>query len=119
MVVERASTTVLEAYAAVLWFRLFFHLCVGSRLLLESNSEPFVISIKAAFSERALVEGCVREIRSHVAFNYITLRVRHVLGEIFNLIADHLSHTRIEEARCLVRSVFNREMTLVPCAPML
>ena len=103
MVVERASTTVLEAYAAVLWFRLFFHLCVGSRLLLESNSEPFVISI--VIVSPSLVEGCVREIRSHVAFNYITLRVRHVLGEFFNLIADHLSHTRIEEARCLVRSV--------------
>ena len=119
MVVERVSTTVLEAYAAVLWFRVFSHLCEGSRVLLESDSEPFVMSLEAAFSERALVESCVREIRSHVASNYISLRVRHVLGPIFNEIADHLSHARVEDARCLVRSVFGCEMTLVPCGPML
>ena len=40
---------------------------------------------------------------------HITLRTRFARGEL-NLIADHLSHLRIDEARCLVRNVFGMDL---------
>ena len=114
----RVSTTVVEGWAALIWFRLFGHLCARSRVLLESDSEPLVMALESAFSERPMVASCVREVRENVAKWYITLRVRHVLGAVFNEIADHLSHCRVELARCLVRNVFGLEMRLVSCDTM-
>jgi hypothetical protein len=76
------------------------------------------MALEAAFSERKHIGACVRELRQHVAEHFVMMRARHVTGAIFNVIADHLSHLRIAEARCLVLSVFGKPLRLVSSGGM-
>ena len=107
----RESTAYLEVLGAVYWFRQFGAFCEKRRLLLFMDNGTAVQGIQAAYSKIAAINPLIAEARKLSAQHHITLRTRFVRTEL-NEIADHLFYLRIEEARCLVRSVFGLELVL-------
>jgi hypothetical protein len=103
VVVSRESTTVLEAMAMEMWMRAFGALCKGLRVLVEGDNENVARAVARAYSSRPLVMACIHGICDSAARHSICLRSRVVLGDVFNKIADHLSHHRWEEALCVAR----------------
>jgi hypothetical protein len=87
----RESTTVEELQGAAHWARIFEHLITHKRVQLEMDSASSVGAIEKAFSAKPAVLTCLTDLRASCARAGIHLRVRHVLGTVFNKIADALS----------------------------
>ena len=51
--------------------------------------------------------------RIRFARNHVVLRVNHVKGDRFNLIADHLSHGRVSHAKAQAWQEFGIPLVLV------
>ena len=113
MVVECKSTTILELMGAVYWANAFGTKLNGLRVQLEMDCEPAVIDIQKAFSAKQSVLDCVSEFRLSCARSNFHLRTRHVLGEVFNKIADSLSRGRLDQACREAKEEFGRDLTLV------
>ena len=103
------STGVLEMFGVVFWLQHF----AKARLLLEVDNDAVMLALSRCYSDSAHMLDGIRHTRRLLAEHFIAVRVISVIGDVFNLVADHLSHNRIEEARCLVREVFQRELVLV------
>jgi len=107
----RESTGHLEVLGAKLWFQAFGSHCRAKRLLLFMDNGAAVQGLQAAYSKTASMNPLIAAARRISAEYHITLRTRFARGEL-NEIADHLSHLRIAEARCLVRRVFGMDLTV-------
>ena len=94
----RESTTVLEAMAHERWMRVFARMCAGLRVLLEGDNRNVTRAIHRAYSTRPAVMACVHGVCESAARHSVCLRVRWVLGILFNRIADLLSHDRWDQA---------------------
>jgi hypothetical protein len=97
----------------VWWLRHFAHLCTESRLLLEVDSDAVMLALSRCFSDSIPMLNGIRAARRIMADNFICIRVTSIIGHVFNLLADHLSHNRVREARCLAQQMFQRELVLV------
>jgi hypothetical protein len=67
-------------------------------------------ALEAAYSPQAEMMDVISEIRSVCVKSHITLRVRWIEGEVFNVIADSLSHDDFHQARLAARSEFGLAM---------
>ena len=107
------STGVLEMRGVVLWLQQFAHKCAKSRLLLEVDADAVMLALARCYSDSVPMLGGIRTARRQMAKFFICLRVTSITGHVFNLLADHLSHNRVREARCLAQDVFQRELVMV------
>ena len=114
VVLQRESTGVMEMWAVQLAMELFAPFCIGRRVLLESDSVSAVFALNTAFSSRPLIMRALRDIRMRVARSRIILRVCHIFGVKFNLVADHLSHNRLAQAQFLAVEEFGFQLFLLP-----
>jgi hypothetical protein len=112
---ECMSTTVLELMGAIHWASNFGPLTGASRVQLEMDCLPAVVDIQKAYSEKVAVMGCVSEFRLACARANMHLRTRHVLGEVYNRIADALSRDNLGQACRDAQEEFGLPLTLVPC----
>lgn len=118
-VVVRKSSTVLESFGARYFFQLFGDICEKKRLLFESDNAAVIYALEKYFSSKHHVAGSVRVIRKIVARFSIVLRARHCIGDVFNQLADFLSHGRLMEARCLAVQEFGSPLRFVDCPAIL
>jgi hypothetical protein len=95
---ERSSTGVLELLGAQHWFTRFAERCAGTRLEFCSDHQEVVRSLESGYSPTPSMMPPIGVIRSLCVEWEIVLRTRHVVGSRFNVIADHLSHNRLQEA---------------------
>ena len=109
---EALSTGALELMGVVHWFKRFGSRCCSKRLLLLVDNSAAVTGLEAAYSKTESLSPSILEARRCCAHSFITLRVRYI-NSCLNTIADHLSHNREAEARCLVREVFGKDLVLV------
>ena len=107
------STGVFEMAGVVWWLHHFAKRCAASRLLLEVDADAVMLAIARCFSDSVPMLHDIRCIRRAVAEHFISLRVSSILGAQFNVLADHLSHNRVKEARCLSANVFRRKLVLI------
>jgi hypothetical protein len=110
---ERESTGLFELLGALWWFRIFSMKCKGLRLQLELDSSPAVLGLQACYSAKPDAVAQIELILSVCVQSRILLRVRHVVGTLFNVIADRLSHNDLQAARCRARIEFGMELSLV------
>ena len=113
LVADTYSTTVLELMGAGAWANMFGPYVKSTRVQLEMDCAPAVIDILKAFSALPVVLECVTEFRLACARSNIHLRTRHVLGEVFNKIADALSRDNLAEACRVAKVEFDMELTLM------
>ena len=112
-VLSRESTGFLELLGGKFWFELFGDRCSACRLLLESDSASSVQGITAGFSKKPYLFELIRNIRFSCAIHFIDLRMRFIVGAIFNQISDLLSHGKVLEAQCRARLEFGLEFVLL------
>ncbi len=113
MVVDTMSTTVLELMGAIYWAKAFAPFMCNSRVLFEMDCEPAVIDIQQAFSAKPNVMQCVCEFRLACALPNVHLRTRHVLGHVYNKIADAISRDNLGEACLDAVAEFGLPLTLI------
>ena len=105
----RESSGVFEVLGAVYWLQLFGARCEAQRVQIEMDSDPGVMALEKAFSVKPAMLGCVSAARLLCADHYMCVRWRQVRGDVYNDIADHLSHGRWNAANALARSAFGLE----------
>jgi hypothetical protein len=103
---ERESTGVLEALGACMWASLFAARCRCRRVLLELDNEAVVLALGKAYSPRPEMLHPIRDFWASMSDVAASLRITHVVGALFNSVADHLSHGRFDEATCAAKSEF-------------
>jgi hypothetical protein len=59
------------------------------------------------YTERPVLMDVIRSIADLCCKHHITIRTRFILGSIFNLVADALSHNDIPQAELECRKSFN------------
>jgi hypothetical protein len=110
-VLERESTGVLELWAMELWLRAFGPQMQGQRVHFDTDSGPACLAVGSAYSPRPRMVEAVMAIQELCVQFHIILRVRHVIGDVFNIIADHLSHDRLRDAQCQARKEFGLRLS--------
>ena len=97
--VHRVSTGVLECRAVLRWLHVFGKRFAGQRLLMECDNSSAVQGIEAVYSDKEAMMIEITEIRRICLHHNIIMRTQHILGELYNRVADHLSHDRVPLAR--------------------
>jgi hypothetical protein len=100
------------------WLAIFQTQCQLKRVLLRTDSSATMQAFNKAFSSKPAMLRWLRAARLLVGRNHFILRVRHVGGSVFNLIADLLSHGRSEEACRVALELFGLRLVLVPVVAM-
>ena len=67
-------------------------MCEGKRLQLETDSKSASLGLQSGYSSLEHPMTLIRSCRITCASLHITFRVRHIMGDHFNQIADALSH---------------------------
>ena len=96
---SRESTGVLEAMGALWWLQTFSTRCRGSRVLLELDNSAAVLGLQGVYSPTLALLSVIESIAILCCELHVELRVRHVHGDVFNRVADALSHNHVEQAR--------------------
>jgi hypothetical protein len=115
---KRVSTGVLESAALMQWLAIFQTQCQLKRVLLRTDSSATMQAFNKAFSSKPAMLRWLRAARLLVGRNHFILRVRHVGGSVFNVIADLLSHGRSAEACRVALELFGLRLVLVPVVAM-
>jgi hypothetical protein len=109
---ERESSAFLEGLGVLWWLQTYRSCRRARRVLLAVDSDPTMMALRRGFSDCGLLNGVVSGIRTAVADEFTVLRVRSVLGAVFNVIADHLSHDRVDIAVRLAWRLFGLHMVV-------
>ena len=96
---DRESTGVMEMMGVHRWLQWFGSRCRGRRVHLDVDNSSVVLAVEGLYSPKLEMMTEIIAIAGLICKYNITLRIRHVMGKDFNVIADHLSHDRVEEAR--------------------
>ena len=113
MVDVRESTTYFELLACQLWMELFSSRCTGKRVMLENDNVACVLGLNRSFSVIPALIPMISRVRSICAIDHIQLYVGHVIGILFNKIADSLSHNDFHQAQCAAQQEFGLQLQLV------
>jgi hypothetical protein len=97
----------------MLWARLFMRRSAGQRVLLEMDSSCSVDALWRAYSPVSEMFKPIVTIWGEAADAFVCLRISHVVGTLFNRVADALSHGQLDLARCLMRAEFGTELQLL------
>ncbi len=112
------NAPLLEGRAVLHWFQMFAQRCAGRRLLLEIDSSTFVWVLESLYSSNPQLAAIVASIWDFVCRFHICLRVRHVMGDAYNLPAHYLSHGDFFQAQCHAQSLFGLPLKLVTLPPL-
>ena len=107
----RESTGFFEFRALTRWMLTFGPQFRGKRILVEGDNASVAYGVESAYSDKA---GSMEEIicfrKLCLRFNLI-VRVRHIVGDVYNAVADALSHNRVSLARQLALDDFGCPLT--------
>ena len=95
---DRESTGVMEMMGVHKWLKWFGSQCRGRRVHLDVDNSSVVLAVEGLYSPKREMMTEIVAIAGLICEYNITLRIRHVMGKDFNVVADHLSHDRVEEA---------------------
>lgn len=109
---HRESTAYLEALAVVELLQAFGAEMAGSRVQLELDNASVVSAIEQLYTPTVALLRIVVQVANLCCRHHITLRVRWVLGVVFNRIADSLSHNQVAQARELCQEEFGIPLLL-------
>ena len=112
-VVSRESTGVLEAMGALWWLEHFSSNCRGCRVLLELDNSATVLGLQGLYSATPSLMEVIEKIAMLCCRLHIELRVRHVHGEVFNRVADALSHDLIDRACAWAKADFALALSIL------
>ena len=112
MVTERESTTCFELMAAQRWMEIFAPRCAGRRVQLECDNMPGVLGMERGYSEIPSLVSMISRIRSLCVVGHICFRACHVMGLLFNKIADALSHNDFPQAQAAAIQEFRLPLLL-------
>lgn len=115
---ERMSTGALELLGAKYWFAYFGRRCADSRVQLEMDNRSATDGIQSGYSDKPFLLDSIRSVRVVCAELRINLRVCHILGVLFNQIADALSHNQVGVASDYAWTEFQRRLVLLPSSAM-
>ena len=101
----RESTTVLEAEALYELLHRGKELIRGKRVEIHLDNAAVVWAVQGLYSARPVVMGVIERIAKLCCRWHVVLRVRHVVGKLFNTIADCLSHMDAVQAKVICRDV--------------
>ena len=104
------SVPYIETLGAVIWFELYGRRCRAARVLLAVDSDTAQQVLSAMFSVDPLLLGLARRYRELLARDFIVARVRSVVGDLFNRVADDLSHDRVQVATRRVWESFGQTL---------
>jgi hypothetical protein len=104
---QRESTSVFEALGVLRALQHFASRCAGKRVQIELDNSPVVLALESMYTERPVLMDVIRSIADLCCKHHITIRTRFILGSIFNLVADALSHNDIPQAELECRKSFN------------
>jgi hypothetical protein len=107
------NAPLIEGRAALRWAQTFAHKCAGKRLLLEIDSATLVWALESLYSSNADLAAVVAGISAIMCRYHVVLRVRHVMGDIYNTVAHHLSHGSLAQAQCHALLRFQLPLVLV------
>lgn len=116
---ERLSTGILEMLGARWWAKAFFGRCAGLRVSLELDSASAVTGLLAGYSPNVPTMALIEPFLSECVRSHVQLKPSHVVGSIFNKVADLLSHNRVQEALCQAAEEFGVVPSLVALGPTL
>ena len=108
----RESTAYLEALAVVELFQVFGAEMAGCRVQLELDNASVVSAIEQLYTPTVALLRVVVKVADLCCEHHITLRVRWVLGAVFNMVADCLSHNQVAQARTLCLEEFKLPLWL-------
>jgi hypothetical protein len=103
---SRESTTVLEAEALYRLLCRGQELITGCRVAVQVDNASLVFALQALYSPRPAVQIVVEKIARLCCRWNVVLRVRFVVGVLFNQVADCLSHNDIRQAIVRCREEF-------------
>ncbi len=110
---ERESTSFFELLAARLWVEAFIGHLGRSLVQLESDCSPAVLGLESGYSSSPRLMSSISFVRKSLAEVFSDLRIRHVRGRVYNLLADALSHGRLGDAACRAHVEFNLPLHLL------
>lgn len=96
--VLRESVPYYEALGIEWWLRLYVKACRAKRLLLATDSATVMQAVQRGFSGERLLGLVVESVRMSLADHFVSMRLRAIVGDRFNEVADLLSHGLIREA---------------------
>ena len=112
-VAVRESTGVMEAMGARIWLEVLGPTCRNRRLQLELDNSSVTRALGSLYSPTPPLMLEVVDAATICCELRVCLRVRHVTGDVFNQIADRLSHNDIPQARCLAVKEFGTPLLLL------
>jgi hypothetical protein len=101
------------------WAKAFFGRCAGLRVSLELDSASAVTGLLAGYSPNVPTMALIEPFLSECVRSHVQLKPSHVVGSIFNKVADLLSHNRVQEALCQAAEEFGVVPSLVALGPTL
>ena len=108
------SAPALEVLGQKVWLQLLGKRCARLRLLLHGDCAPAIQAFHRPFSSLPTIRIPLRDVRLLVASFHICLRCVRVPNTFPPLIlADHLSRSNFEEAKCLALSEFGAQLLWV------
>ncbi len=110
---ERESTSFFELLAAKLWVESFIGYLGRSLVQLESDCSPAVLGLESGYSSSPRLMSSISFVRKSLAEVFSDLRIRHVRGRVYNLLADALSHGRFGDAACRAHVEFGLPLRLL------
>ena len=110
----RESTGVFEAMAAVRCVRAFAGLSNGRRVLMEGDNEALAYGLRKCYSKNKKMLGMIQSVWESVCAAHAVLRTAHIVGAVYNTVADHLSHNRERAAILEAMRTLGVEFRRVP-----
>jgi hypothetical protein len=109
---KRESTAVFEGMALLATLKKFADECKGKRVLIEIDNSTVVRALEGMYSPTPSVMAVILEIGVFCCEHSITIRTRWILGRVFNLVTDRLSHDLVSQAEIACRADLGRELVL-------
>jgi hypothetical protein len=110
----RESTLIFEGMAAVRCASAFAPLSKARRVLMEGDNEGLAHGLRKCYNKSPEVMDLIHSVWSAASAAGVVLRTAHVLGEVFNVIADRLSHNLKREALQLAWDTLGVKLVRVP-----
>ena len=88
----------IEVLGATIWLEIYGERCACARVLLAIDADTAVQVLARVFSADDPLMVLLRRYRLAVARAWATVRVRSIVGDEDNGVADKLSHLRVQAA---------------------
>jgi hypothetical protein len=110
----RESTSVFEALGVLKALQHFVHTCKGRRVQVELDNSAVVLALESMYTKKPVLMAVIHQIADFCCKHHISIRTRFIVGSIFNLVADALSHNDATQAKVACRSMFQLPLHVEP-----